>query len=831
MKLFPSPTASGVSNNFSSNQPVSIDRNAFDARLDFNLNPANQLFGRFSLVDDPQNIPGLFTGIADGGSFAQGKQTAIAEQSVLGFTHTFNPTLINVTHAGLTYLHTTRVGPEALNFTGAGGNGIPADYGILDIPQNTENGGLPALNIGGLSELGSNAFLPSDEVSSTFQLTDDLTKVYGKHSFKMGFEWQHVKFSTLQPPWSHGQFGFGGQYTDIPNKGGGNTGIAQTLLIPEASTVGGLDYVGGPSSVFVSNISLTDNGKNYYGGYFQDDWKITPKLTLNLGIRWDYFQPVYEHHGAQANFIPFGPPTGNPMYLLPNSASTADLSTSFTTLLAQDGITLAAGQYNKSLATAQKNNIGPRVGFAYQATPKFVVRSSFGMFYDGFENRGFSPNLGESYPFQFNFSFFNPDDAHPINNFTGCATATPTGGPTFETGFSCTPLSPLLVNANGLGLRGIQYDYKTPYSMGGNFTLQYQLTPTMSIQAGYVGTFARHLEVFPNANMVDQILPKGTDIHQQDQNLGTPSQKLGNCQTENFPGHACIPFPDFGDGSSYATTNGNSYYHSLQTKVEKQFGNGLNFLATYTWSKVMTDAVDLLNGGHVGGYRASNVPGFGIHGDYGLGSADIRNVFHFSGSYELPVGKGKKFMSDAHGITNQLIGGWSTVWLATLQDGQPITINCPDSTATDVGCYVMRTGDPKLGLHNVPGVGLSWIGNNQAFTEPCPLGAGGVPDTTVHPNNIPCVPLSGLQVLGGPFTQIAGPGFHRLDFSLFKNFPITERIRMEFRSEFFNLTNHPNFSAPSDLNYGDGARFGQITSTRHPETNPRQIQFALKLYY
>src|SRR2546430_11258622 len=104
----------------------------------------------------------------------------------------------------------------------------------------------------------------------------------------MGFEWQHVKFSTVQPRWSHGQCGFGGQYTDIPNKGGGNTGIAQALLIPEASTVGGVNYVGGPSSVFVSNISLTDNGKNYYGGYFQDDWKITPKLTLNLGIRWDY---------------------------------------------------------------------------------------------------------------------------------------------------------------------------------------------------------------------------------------------------------------------------------------------------------------------------------------------------------------------------------------------------------------------------------------------------------------------------------------------------------------------------------------------------------------
>ena len=825
LKLFPGPTGSGVSNNFSSNQPEALNRNAFDSRLDFNFNPSNQLFGRFSLVDAPDNIPGLFSGVADGGFFAQGKQTAISEQSVLGYTHTFNPTLINVLHAGLTYLHTTRVGPEALNFTGTGGNGIPADYGIKDIPQNTENGGLPALNIGNLAQLGSNAFLPSDEVSSTFQMTDDLTKIYGKHSFKMGFEWQHVKFSTLQPPWSHGQFGFNGAYTDIPNVGGGNTGIAQALLVPQASTVGGPDYLGGPSSMFVSNISLTDNGKNYYGGYFQDDWKVTNKLTLNLGLRWDYFQLVYEHHGAQGNFVPSGPPTGGPMYLLPNASTTADLSTSFTDLLAADGITLAAGKYGKSLGTGQKTNFNPRIGVAYQATSKFVVRAGAGMYYDGFENRGFSPNLGENYPFQFNFSFFNPNDVSGLTNFVngsnnGECVATPTGGPTWETGFSCTPLSPLQVNASGLGLRGIQFDYKTPYSMGGNLTLQYQLSPTMSVQAGYVGTFARHLEVFPNSNHVDQILPVGTDIH-----------AANGCPTENFPNHACLPFPDFGEGGSYATTNGNSYYHSLQTKLEKQFGNGLNFLAAYTWSKVMTDAVDLLNGGHVGGYRAPSVVGFGIHGDYGLAPSDIRNVFHFSGGYELPFGKGKKFLSDAHGITNQLLGGWATIWLITLQDGQPITIGCPNGTATDVGCDVLRTGDPKLGLHNVPGVGLSWIGNVAAFNQPCPLGAGGVPDTTVHPGGINCIPLTGLKVLGGPFTQITAPGFHRADVSLFKNFPITERVRMEFRSEFFNLTNHPNFSAPSDLNYGDGARFGQITSTRQTATNPRQIQFALKLYY
>ena len=196
------------------------------------------------------------------------------------------------------------------------------------------------------------------------------------------------------------------------------------------------------------------------------------------------------------------------------------------------------------------------------------------------------------------------------------------------------PLDPLLVNANGLALRGIQFDYITPYSMGGNFTLQYQLTNSMSFQAGYVTSLGRHLEVFPNSNNVTQLIASGQP--------------------------QCFPFPDFGPGASYATTDGNSYYHGLQTKLEKQFANGLNFLVTYTYSKVRSDALDLLNGGSGQGYRAPSVPGFGIHGDYGLAPFDIRNVVHVSGGYELPFGKDKRYMANPGSPTLCLEAGAST---------------------------------------------------------------------------------------------------------------------------------------------------------------------------
>ena len=825
LKLYPNPTSGGLSNNFTNSPKLFEHRNSFDSRLDANFNEKNQLFFRFSLVDDPQFIPGIFGGVADGGGFQQGNQTANAQQSALGYTHTFSPNLINVVRAGLNYLHTTRVSPSANDLSN-----LPLTKGgVMGIPQLSENGGLPAFGINGLQTLGSNAFLPSDEVTSTLQVTDDVTKIYGKHTFKMGFEWQHVKFSTLQPPWSRGQFNFDGVYTDIPNNVHGNTGIAQFLLTPckagtapcAGATAGpnGITYVGGPNSVFVSNISLTDNGKDYYGTYVNDDWKLTPKLTVNLGLRWDFFGLVGEHHENQANFVPAGPPTGQPMYIIPVGKNSGNLSPSFINLLAKDGIALAVtDRYGQGLGKSQPKNFAPRLGFAYQVSPKLVVRSGFGLFYNGFENRGFSPNIGENYPFQFNFSFFRPDDAHPINNFAGCATATPAGGPTLETGFTCTPLSPLLVNADGLALRGIQFSYITPYSMSGNFTLQYQLTSSMSVQAGYVTSLARHLEVFPGNNNVTSIQPTSVDVK------------------------TLVPFRDFGRGNSQADTEGNSYYHSLQTKVEKQFAGGLNFLAAYTWSKVRTDANDLLNGGSVGvnnginGYRAPSVLGFGIQSDYRLAPFDIRNVFHFSGGYELPFGKGKHFMSDASGLADKAIGGWSIIWSSTLQGGQPIQLSCPNRTAQSLGCGALFTGQPvKLGLHTDGNGILSWYGNPGAFTQPCVLG-------TNTPTG--CVALTGTNALGG-ITQVPGPGFHRLDFSIFKNISLTERFKLQFRTEIFNIFNHPNFNAPgfggngvvaisgsNDFtNTSAKTAFGEIGSTRDAPYDPRQIQFALKLYY
>jgi hypothetical protein len=338
---------------------------------------------------------------------------------------------------------------------------------------------------------------------------------------------------------------------------------------------------------------------------------------------------------------------------------------------------------------------------------------------------------------------------------------------------------------------------------GWNLTLQYELSPSMTAQLAYVGNMSHHQEVFPGDNTPENIV------------YGTS---------------ATYPYPHMGGSASYDATEGNSYYHGLQTSLEKHYASGLNFLAAYTWSRTRTDARGPLNfGSTLVSYRAANYPGFGIQGDYTDAPQDIRNVFHFSGGYELPFGPGKHFLTDAAGAAKQVLGGWSLQWNLTLEGGQPITVGCATGTS-NFGCTAFMV--PGQTLHGTSEV--NQFLNPHAWTQPC------VPGTSTPAG---CIPVSGLttELFGGENGQVSGPSVGRMDFSLFKNFPISERFKIQFRSEFFNLTNHPTFNAPGFSGNGvvavpgsltyTSSSFGAIGSTRFPGQDSRQIQFALKLLF
>lgn len=835
MNLYPMPTSSGVTNNFQSSPKLFEHSNRFDTRLDFDVTPKDQLFYRFTWASDPEYLPGPFGGIADGGIFAEGNQTDRTDADALVYTHVFTPTMINVARLGFSHIHVTRAGPVA------GTSGIPAQYGIQGIPQTANNGGLPTFTISGLSSLGAATYLPGDEIGQAEQLADDFTKIWGKHSFKTGVEALHVKFIVELPSASRGTFDYNGTYTDVPNANSSTTGRAQLLLTPMAATYpsyGGVNFSGGSDAVTASNIFRFYHEKNYYGPYVLDDWKVTSKLTLNLGLRWDYFPPIQELNGGQSNFLPYGGPTGSPVFILPatgkdprtlsSTATTPSLNgNGFVDLLAKDGIALAqTNAYGNGLVQMPKNDFAPRVGFAWQATNRFVVRAGAGIFFNAFENVGVSPDLAENYPFGFSFSYAplvasgSPTGLSAVapisvsTPFAGCSTATNsagtvTGTATLEAGLSCLQFQSAVVNASGLGIMGLQYHYQTPRDTNANLTLQYSLTRSLAAQVAYVMTDAEHEETGHGDNNATALLAPG-----------------GNVKT-------VLPFPDFARGASFRKTEGHSMYNGLQTQVEQQMKYGLSFLFAYTYSKTLSDGGDLLNpGGTAGGFRAPDIPGYGPKYDWSLADYDIRQVLHFSGAYELPFGKDKMFVNQP-GIMEKALGGWSVNWLTTLQGGQPVALSCPTATTTGSTCYVLKVAgqSQKLGNHIDSNGKLSWFGNPAAFAQPCIYGS------TTTPSG--CV--SGANTLGGSLAATTGPGFHRLDFSTFKDIHMNDRFSMQFRAEFFNILNHPNFNAPNFSGNGviavansgnfTNANFGEIGSTRDAPYDPREIQFALKLFY
>jgi len=784
LNLYPNPTNSNLFNNYAANPVSSNNSDQFDVRVDHTFSDKDNIFGRFSYIDNPSFIPGPFGGIADGGSFSDGSQTAKSLNAALSETHLFSTSLVNEVRAGYSRLSATRLQPNANTM------GIPAQYGIPGVPQIASNGGLGSLFITGLTTLGSNGFLPSIELSTNTQITDNLTKTVGRESFKMGFTYQRLGASITQPFAGRGQWSFSGVYTEVPSTLGGNTGLAQMLLTPILGTVtGASDYVGGADDIYVSNFANTSMKHNYYGTYFQDDFKVTPKLTLNLGLRWEYFGQLIENYGAQSNFqLPVA--NGNSTFLMTQKRCNTPLSPDFYAAAKADNIDIVCSS-QPGLGVSQKTNFAPRVGFAYQLTRKFVVRGGYGIFYGGFEN-----SVVETYvdfPFQFYLNFPNLTPNAPIT-FTNGAIGT------LSTGLTAIPLTSGAVEPDGVVFLGEDYHLKTPYTQGYNLTAQYQLTQSDTVQVGYVGNTVRHLGVYLNPNSPTEMLPPGLNSY------------------------LYSPYPDFPSNDTYTSFAANSNYNSLQANYERRLGNGLSVLGNFTWSKCLTNAVDVLNGTALTEFRAPFLPGFGIHKDFGECDFDVQKVFHLSGTYDLPVGRGRHFLKDANRIVDAFIGGWDTNWILTLQDGQPGTIPCISPTTSGFGCNAVRVAGQDIygGPHNVN----DWL-NAAAFASP-PVA------TTIGQTD--------YSPLGGGPSQFRGPGFHRLDFSLFKEFRTTETTHLEFRAEFFNLTNHPNFSipgfsgngvvaAPGSLNYTNPSTFGTISSTRDGSNDQREIQFALKFYF
>ncbi len=782
LNLFPQPNRGGTANtvnNYTFQGNASDNTTQYDGRLDYNRSAKDQMFARYSYTNEPVTLTPPF-GILDGGGFGGSGNTVVEGRNfTFSETHIFNPSLVNEFRVGYNWIVAAYVPPNSAT-------DVSAQLGIGGIPFGPGNGGLPNIGFGtnGVSTAGSSTYEPTREYENVIQVLDNLSKQIGNHSIRFGVNIERIRVQTTQPVDPKGTLTYDGKFTQDPLNTS-NTGYgAADFLLNSADT----------SSV--ANIFTAHNQRFYEGYYFQDNWKVTPDLTLNMGLRYEYVEPIKDLNGAQANFVP-NYATGTGVYLLPSqSRNNFPLTPAFLNAIATNGVTV---QYtnNEYLVTPAHLDFSPRFGITYQADPKTVIRAGFGIFFGGLESVGYSPSLSQNFPFQFDSNFPS----------SGCVPGNcPTNGISLQTGFN-QALAVGLANFITLASpHSYQTNTQTPYSEQFNFTVQRSISNSTTVTAAYVGALSRHLQVNPDVNMPAGAVPAG----------------------QNEQGFR--PFPTAFGGGSIVLDVGSASYNSAQVTAERRLQNGLSFLAAYTWSHALDDAPTLLGGTGSGGYRNWRALGFGY--DYGNSLIDVRQRFVINGQYELPFGHGKQYLNKS-GLANELAGGWATALVFRVQTGQPVNIyanNNPGGTGTANAYELFNPFHAGGTPTSTNGICATKTRTLATWFNPCAFA-----------NPAQATSTSDLASYGPPGrTSIAGPGYNRTDISAFKSFGIYRETNLEFRTDVFNLWNTPAYGQPGNTT---GGGFGQIVSERFGSTggqysatagespDARVIQFALKYIF
>lgn len=751
--------------NYVANPVETTHRANFDIRVDHKFSDKDNSFYRFSFENQPRLIPSPFQGnILDGGGFFSGVEDNSYRSLALSESHLFRASLVNEFRLGYNRINSHRYQLNAAT-------DVSGEVGFPGVPFTPINGGLPQLTFGdgSVPTLGSPTFLPSVEIQNTYVLSDNLTWVKGKHTFKFGTEIRREEFTIFQPASPRGNEDFGTTLSDNPaNPGFGGSGLASFLL---GLTDGGT----------INNLHNVDYFRPLYSFYGQDDWKLTPKLTLNIGLRYELFTTVKERHDEQGTFDlqdPTNPtiivPKGQTMQLTPALASYITVSPTG----------------SRGLIPVDKNNFAPRIGFAYQLAPATVLRGGYGIFYGGQENGPYSnPSPGFNPPFFVTQSFNAPcglASANPNLFASGNDCAVPglsnaPGGTPGSAGIAVGFPANSLTDPNTPLLFTLDRGLVTPYMQQWNFGFERELGKDTVLEITYAGSKGTKLFTFYNGNQADPTADSSAPY--------APRR----------------PVPAVDAGINLFKSDGGSKYNSLQSRLEKRFTHGFSLLVTYTYSHAIDNASNAnLGSQNNDGFRWFKEPQW----EKGNASFDVRHRFTASYIYELPFGKGKSILGGASGALQAIAGGWQVAGITTVSSGNWFTpVDSNGSFANSDGLQMPDVIANPNGKRCAAGTFF----NTCAFVDP-PLGSFG----------------------DAGRNSILGPGFQIWDFSVFKQFQISERTHLEFRSEFFNIPNHTNFllskSGPQESNNSTvlgASQFGFLTAARAP----RQIQFALKLTF
>ncbi|MGC2657784.1 MAG: TonB-dependent receptor, partial [Bryobacteraceae bacterium] len=614
LSALPAQNGPGRSNNYEALLLVRDYSDKYDAKIDYHVNDKTSAFLRFSQRKDLQyyqpDIPG-----ASGGN-GNGYIHAIQQQAAAGYTFSISPTSLLEARFGFDHVLAGKVPPYL------GGPSMEELYGIPGLPTSPSiTGGLDSQSISGFSQLGRQTSNPQFQNPTSFDPKVNYSFIKGRHDIKVGYEFEAIRTEILDINPLYGADTYGGQFSKPTCA---VLGLASNCVIPsDSSTYNLADFLFGlPSTIQLGNNLVTNLRQHINSLYAQDDWRVNSKLTLNLGLRWEYATPLWERDNLWSNFDP----------------------TTDTLIRATNG-----SIYNRALVHPDYKDFGPRIGFAYNVEPKTVIRGGYGISY-AFENRPGSAQEGIN---------------APLALFGLLTQSIPAGGAvpsTFlntQNSFTTNIDSPANFNPIVSNIDYIPANTKWPYVQSWLFSIQHQLTSNTVLEVAYNGNHSLRLPILGDFNQAAPNLPG--------QSLGVQPRR---------------PIQTFG-AITWLDPVGSNYYEGFSTRLEHHFSRGLYFLDSFTWSKALGDSEQALES--FPGYYVANPQNIrNLAAEKGPSSFDIEFMNVASVVYQLPFGKGRQYGANINPIFDAALGGWELNSIVTSNSGPPIDVAYGPSAANDV---------------------------------------------------------------------------------------------------------------------------------------------------
>ncbi len=743
------------------------DNDQYNIRGDHTLSAKNRLFGRYTRWES-KNLPADVYGNTLVSGDPISPEYFLTQQAIIGDTHLFSPTTIfDIRASYMRFFNERTPGTLGVDLTSVGfphsfADGLPTDRVTLT------RMGLSGYDSIGTGSIGIRA--------NNYVIETSVTKIAGAHTLKFGADIRLLQNNYWQNNNAGGSMTFSNRFTAANGASPGATGDAFASFL-----------LGLPDSGYAETVNWTANYMYYQGYYANDTWQVNPKLTINMGLRWEIPGVQRERFDRVGSLFPDIP---NPVGERSGYPVNGEMVLVDTPLNPQKGVRIE----NFKL-------FAPRFGFAYRLSDKTVVRAGAGLFYVPSDTAFWEAGIGQ-----------------PINIFQNAMISTVDNSVTyvdtlenpFPNGLVAAPGRDPSYSEKILGLnpRAPFRDQPWGYTEQWNFAVQHQIAG-FAIEAAYAGSHGVHLaDGGQDFNVIaEQFLSQGTGLYTQVPNPFYGYIATGTLSAETVQyGQLLRRFPQYTGFRESSGKVGNSIYHSLQMKAEKRFSGGGRLLAAYTFSKLISDVesnTSWLDGGQSGGYQNFN----NLRLERSLASWDSRHRFTLSYVYDLPFGQGKKFLPDASGVAGKLVSGWGVNGITTLQLGFPINMTAsPNRTGFGTGLRpnVVPGCDPKL-TGSAESRIYGWF-DTSCYT---------VPDAFTFGNASRTDPT------------VRTDGTNNWDFAFFKRTAITERFNLEFRAEFFNLFNNTQFGRPdTTATTSATSTFGNI---RAQFNEPRLTQLGLRL--